>query len=91
MTLNTFFVDGFTEIMVPLEEEGEAQAYAEESTGGGATAVLDFENNLTYIDVRILERGGGGGGNGGKSSGDSGTFMNPIPVSKDQTAVLIHR
>jgi hypothetical protein len=28
--------------------------------------VLDFDNNLTYMDVRILERGGGGGGGGRK-------------------------
>ena len=31
-----------------------------ESHGGGV-GVIDFGNNLTYIDVRILERGGGGG------------------------------
>ena len=30
------------------------------STSGGV-GVIDFGNNLTYIDVRILERGGGGG------------------------------
>lgn len=68
-SLNTFFVDGVTEIMVPLEEEVAAAVLAEESesTEGGATAELDYENNLTYIDVRILERGGGGGS--GKGSG----------------------
>ena len=55
--------------MVPLEEEVAAAVLAEESesTEGGATAELDYENNLTYIDVRILERGGGGGS--GKGSG----------------------
>jgi len=60
--LNTFFVDGVTEILVPLETE--LLAAAEESEGdtdsGGGVAVLDTANNLTYIDVRILERGGGG-------------------------------
>jgi hypothetical protein len=56
--LNTFFVDGTTEIIVPLEEEIEAAVLAAESTSteGGAVPVLDFENNLTYVDVRITER-----------------------------------
>lgn len=30
-------------------------------TEGVATAVLDAENNLTYIDVKVLPKGGGGG------------------------------
>jgi hypothetical protein len=47
---------------VPVEEE---VTVAEEPVGGGATAVLDTVKNLTYIDVRILERGGGGRGGGG--------------------------
>lgn len=69
-TLNTSFEEGITNILVPLEEEVTTEvikAEAEDSgdTGGG-TAVLDFENNLTYIDVTILERGGGGGGGGNK-------------------------
>ena len=69
--LNTFFEDGTTQIMVPIEEEGEVAIEAE-PVGGGATAVLVpavydvdgnlISGNLTYIDVRILERGGGGGG-----------------------------
>ena len=61
-SLNTFFVDGITEIMVPLEEEVVAEA--EPIDEGGATGVLRTELNLTFIDVRILERGGGGGGGG---------------------------
>ena len=88
--LNTYFAEGVTEIMVPIEEEilqppitespdiftlsglGDLEILSrktkpvvsseEGSDTGGGTAVLDFANNLTYIDVRILERGGGGGG-----------------------------
>ena len=84
VALNTFFVEGTTEIMVPLEV-AVTQAVEEEPAGGGQRPYSTTGHNLTYIDVRILERGGGGGGGGkgGKSSGDSGTFMNPIPVSKD--------
>ena len=67
-TLNTFFVDGVTEIMVPLEEELVAAAAEEGDDGGsdtgGAVGVLRTDLNLTYIDVRILERGGGGKGGG---------------------------
>ena len=84
--LNTFFVDGITEIIVPLEEEIAAAAAAEgddgESPGGGAVGVLvpyddlTGEGNLTYMDVRILPRGGGGGngggGNGGGGNGGGG-------------------
>jgi len=68
--LNTFFrestpedIDG-TQIMLPEEEE-ESGDETNNETGGG-TAVIDFGNNLTYIDVRILERTGGGGGGGKK-------------------------
>jgi len=65
--LNTFFVEGETEILMPAEEVTEAIAAEEgEEPGGGAVGVLDFDNNLTYMDVRILERGGGGGGGGRK-------------------------
>jgi len=64
--LNTFFIDGTTKIIVPLEEELVAafSALETESTDdGGAIAELDPQNNLTYMDVRILERGGGNGRN----------------------------
>jgi hypothetical protein len=71
-TLNTYFVDGITEIMQPLEEEETALASAfdasvadEGGDTGGGTGVLDTTNNLTYIDIVIHERGGGGGGGGG--------------------------
>ena len=63
VALNTFFVDGVTQILLPLETE-EVAASAEPVDAGGGTAVLDFDNNLTYMDVRILDRGGGGGGGG---------------------------
>jgi len=69
--LNTFFEDGVTQILVPLEVEETEAVISEAETEGGATAVLvpaeynEFGEliggNLTYIDVRILERGGGGG------------------------------
>lgn len=52
--LNTF-IDGDTKILEPVEEA----ASLEEEPGGGATPVIDPGNNLTYIDVRILERSGG--------------------------------
>ena len=73
-TLNTFFVADTTQIMVPLEEEVLVAAAEEgEEPGGGATAVLRTDLNLTYMDVRILERGGGGGGGGGgKPEGGGG-------------------
>jgi len=61
-SLNTYFVDGVTDILLPLETEEEVTIEAE-PVEGGATAILDTDLNLTYIDVRILERGGGGGGN----------------------------
>lgn len=69
--LNTFFIDGVSEIIVPIEEISPAET---DGTGGGAVGVLDFANNLTYIDVRILGRSGGGGdkphdGGGGGGGG----------------------
>ncbi len=72
VALNTFFVDGVTGIMVPAEEE--VVMTAEEGDDGGSEpsgavgvlvpAVFDdagnlIGGNLTYMDVRILERGGG--------------------------------
>jgi hypothetical protein len=75
VTLNTGFEEGYTQILLPLEE---VIVNAEE-TGGGGVAVLDYENNLTFIDVRILNRGGGGkdrpdspGGGGGGGGGKGG-------------------
>jgi len=66
--LNTYFVDGTTQILVPLEEEIVEQVVLAESEDsgdeGGGKGVLRGDLNLTYMDVRILERGGGGGGEG---------------------------
>ncbi len=84
-TLNTYFAEGETSILVPIEESIVVAASEEgddgESTEGGAVGVLvpaQFDGsgnliggNLTYMDVRILERSGGGGG-GGKGGGGGG-------------------
>lgn len=63
------------EILVPTEEEIALAAEEEDggSDTGGAVAQLDFTNNLTYIDVRILEKGGSGGGSGGGGNPGGGT------------------
>jgi len=60
------------EILVPTEEDIALAAEEEEggSDAGGATAILDKDNNLTYIDVRILERGGSSGNGGGNGNGN---------------------
>lgn len=73
--LNTYFVDGLTTILEPAEEEESeittsgVSADDEGGDTGGGTGVLDFINNLTYMDIAILERSGGGGGGGGKGGG----------------------
>ena len=59
VVLNTFF-DADTQILEPAEEEA---LEAEEEPGGGAVGVIDVVNNLTYMDVRILPKGGKKGGN----------------------------
>jgi hypothetical protein len=64
----TEFVEGETRILVPLEEE-EVTITSEsddDSNTPGGTGELDFANNLTYMDINILERSGGGGGGGKK-------------------------
>jgi hypothetical protein len=58
VSLNTFFEEGATDILVPVEEE---VVVAAEPDAGGADAVLDYANNLTYIDIHIAQKGGGGG------------------------------
>jgi hypothetical protein len=68
--LNTFFTDA-TVIDVPVEEPVEGVSPIEGGGGGtpdhsGGVGTILPEHNLTYIDVRILPRGGGGGG--GKDS-----------------------
>jgi len=52
VALNTFF--DAARILVPAEEVT-AVAEEGEDPGGGAVGVIDVTNNLTYIDVRILE------------------------------------
>lgn len=54
---NTFFLEGITSIQLP-EEEIELLSSSEPS---GASAVIDFDNNLTYIDVRIVSKNKGNG------------------------------
>jgi hypothetical protein len=58
--LNTFFEEGITEILMPLEEEEVTVKSSDGEINGGATPVIDFNKNLTYIDVVILEKSGGG-------------------------------
>ncbi|MGV3528355.1 MAG: hypothetical protein ACO1OO_05615 [Flavisolibacter sp.] len=55
--------DETTQILV-AEEETEGIVIAAEPVGG--VAVVDPDNNLTYIDVIITGKGSGGGGGGGK-------------------------
>jgi hypothetical protein len=54
--LNTYFTEGVTEILLPDEEDVTLLSDTGEAPVGGGEAKLDFNNNLTYIDVRILER-----------------------------------
>ncbi|NOQ27286.1 MAG: hypothetical protein GQ564_18145 [Bacteroidales bacterium] len=58
--LNTFFEEGITEILVPLEEEEIATKSSDGEINGGATPVVDFNKNISYIDILIHERSGGG-------------------------------
>jgi len=85
VSLNTFFIEGRTQILVPIEEEevltndtrlhDDGQLFfgpspvtslvakvVEEEPGGGGEAKIDFDKNLTYMDIRIHERSGGAGG-----------------------------
>lgn len=50
VSLNTYFTEGITQIMPSAEEE---TVVAAEAASGGV-AVIDYANNLTYIDVKIL-------------------------------------
>ncbi len=66
--------------MVPIEEETEAiAAEIGEEPGGGATGVLRTDLNLTYMDVRILERGGGG-----KPQAAAANFMPELSFVPDE-------
>lgn len=55
-TLNTFFAEGVTSIIVPVEEEVTVEA---EPVGGGAVGVVRYAENLTFMDVHIIARTGG--------------------------------
>ncbi|GAA4280944.1 hypothetical protein GCM10022260_13650 [Gaetbulibacter aestuarii] len=46
--------DEFTQIIVPIEEEAVAE---EEGPGEGGVAILDLENNITYMDVLVGNAG----------------------------------
>lgn len=70
VALNTFF-DDLTQILVPIEEEEPTEAEDSEGSRGGI-GVLDIENNLTYMDIRITEGQGQGGGGGGGGHHDDG-------------------
>jgi len=64
-------------LVAALEDHSQAIALlssAPESSdeGGGAWPELVADEDLTYIDVRILEKGGGGGGGHGGGGGGSG-------------------
>jgi hypothetical protein len=81
VALNTFF-DEITEILVAVEEEEVAKDRVSPDSDGedgegarGGTGVIDVANNLTYMDIRIVEghgEGGGGGGGGGGGHGPGG-------------------
>lgn len=58
--LNTFFAEGITSILVPIEVPEETAIVEVEPTVGG-TGVLSTLLNLTYMDIHIVQRGGGGG------------------------------
>jgi hypothetical protein len=57
--LNTFFDENYTQILMPVEEEITTES-SDGEINGGATPVIDFNQNITYIDVLILEKSGGG-------------------------------
>lgn len=67
--LNTFF-DNNTEILLPIEEEEVVGASEDEGDSGegsrGGVGIIDFQNNLTYMDILIVPKTtGNGGGSGG--------------------------
>ena len=63
--LNTYF-DEFTEILIPIEEK------SDDGDPRGGEAMIDIANNLTYMDIRILDKIGGGNGGGGNGGGNGG-------------------
>lgn len=98
MARNTFFTENVTNIIEPIEEvetDGESPEV-------GARAVLDYTNELTYIDIRIVDKGGSGGG-GPKDKVATLTALAPPDtnllvtgdndeaISVDEEAVLIEQ
>lgn len=73
--LNTFFTEN-TQIIVPLEEEEEITIESSEGEKGG-NGILDVSQNITYMDIIIIEKTGGGGGNGGNNGGNNGGGNGP--------------
>ncbi len=74
--LNTFITNSTT-IIVAEEEEDEGDVHTTEEdaeAGRGGVGMLDFVNNLTYMDIEIVGKttGGGGGNSGGGNGGNSG-------------------
>jgi hypothetical protein len=64
---NTDFKEGVTGIFLPSETEIAATIAALEAEGGevvmgGAEAKIDHGNDLTYMDLKILEKNGQNGG-----------------------------
>lgn len=58
----TAVFDETTQIIVPEEEPTEPEepiVISSEDTGGGGTGIIDPSNNLTYMDVHIVEKNGG--------------------------------
>jgi hypothetical protein len=64
--LNTF-IDSETEIILPVEEL--SSLYTREEGEKGGVAIIDVDNNLTYMDILIVEKIGGGGTGGGGGGG----------------------
>ncbi|MEW5923380.1 MAG: hypothetical protein AB1746_05275 [Candidatus Zixiibacteriota bacterium] len=68
IALNTHFWEGYTTIMLPAEVVAAAGINTDRlkddsgssgSDEGGGVAVIDFNHNLTFIDVHILQASGG--------------------------------
>ena len=55
--------DDSTQIILPIEEEEEIPEdviiIASDGTGGGGTGIIDVANNLTYMDIYILDKNSG--------------------------------
>ena len=94
-TLATYFINGTTQIVVPIETEevSVAATEAEEDEGGGTAvlvpAVFDESGiltggNLTYIDVRILARSGGGSRPNGPGADDCAQFRAHVQQMEQQ-------